>query len=80
MSEDIPGVGSGATGASSPSQTTQQPMRVVDASAPTMPPPMKGKPLDKKDGDAKPDDKAAEAGAPTEPVATADTGEVKKPD
>jgi hypothetical protein len=68
-----------------PTLKQTQPMRIVDPTGPTVPPPMKakdGKP--KSDEDKTAEDTTAEIkpvdAAPTDPVATADTGEVKKPD
>lgn len=71
-----------------PSLKHTQPMRVVDPTGPTVPPPMKAA-KDKAKPSAPSDDKPAEdttaevtpvAAAPIESAATADTGEVKKPD
>jgi serine/threonine protein phosphatase PrpC len=66
-----------------PSLKHTQPMRIVDANAPTVPPPMKAlKPDASKAAESKPesDDDKTTDGTPTEQAATADTGQVKKPD
>lgn len=71
-----------------PTLKQTQPMRIVDPTGPTVPPPMKAA-KDKAKAPAPTDDKPAEdttaevtpvAAAPTDSAATADTGEVKKPD
>ncbi|HUS28022.1 MAG TPA: protein phosphatase 2C domain-containing protein [Kofleriaceae bacterium] len=70
------------TAPSMPNLKQTQPMRIVDPTGPTVPPPLQ-KPADetdgKPDGDAKADAKPAD-GVPAEEAATADTGQVKKPD